>query len=253
MGGNQSALDHFSSELEEPRRFLGFGITTGRSLDSALEKLREFNLPMPDILIARVGTEIYYGKTLLQDRQWERHIDHDWQPEAVREAMNGLSGVKIQEAAEQGRFKVSFLVDSSRDKPRSRREIVRHLRKAGLRVNVIFSYGKFIDVLPVRASTGLAVRYLAFKWNVRPDSILIGGFSGREKEMLLGDTLGVVVGKHSPELRELKGQPRIYFAKSRFADGLLEGIEHYNFFGGIKIPGEDEDDYPVRGIPAPAS
>ena len=56
--------------------------------------------------------------------------------------------------------------------------------------------------------------------------------------MLLGRTLGVVVGNHSPELKRLRNHPRIYFAESRHAAGVLEGIKYYNFLDKIIIPND---------------
>ena len=71
------------------------------------------------------------------------------------------------------------------------------------------------------------------KWGLSLDRILVVGDSGNDEEMLLGDTLGVVVGNHSPELDKLKGKPRIYFAEGKYAKGIIEGLEHYNFFNEI--------------------
>lgn len=47
--------------------------------------------------------------------------------------------------------------------------------------------------------------------------------------MLVGDTLGVVVGNHSPDLELLRDREQIYFAKNTYAPGILEDIKHYHF------------------------
>jgi sucrose-phosphate synthase len=57
--------------------------------------------------------------------------------------------------------------------------------------------------------------------------------------MLSGETLGVVVGNHTPELESIRDRPLVYFAKKEYAWGVLEGIEHYDFFDRIRIPEED--------------
>ena len=111
-----------------------------------------------------------------------------------------------------------------------------------IRVKVIYSHGKYVDILPIRASKGLAVRYLAIKWGLPPEHIMVAGDSGNDEEMLSGDVLGVVVGNYSPELKRLRGKPRIYFAENSYADGIIEGIEHYQFFGEIKPNKEVELD-----------
>ena len=98
---------------------------------------------------------------------------------------------------------------------------------------------KIIDILPIRASKGLAIRYLSIKWGIALDRILVVGDSGNDEEMLMGDTLGVVVASHSAELDKLEGKYRVYFSPGKYADGILDGIKHYNFLGNIVIP-EDE-------------
>jgi sucrose-phosphate synthase len=102
-------------------------------------------------------------------------------------------------------------------------------------VKVIHSHNKYLDILPIRASKGLAVRYLAIKWGLPPERILVAGDSGNDEEMLSGDVLGVVVGNYSPELKRLYGKPRIYFAENEYAKGIIEGISHYNFLAGSNI------------------
>ena len=82
----------------------------------------------------------------------------------------------------------------------------------------------------------MALRYFAARWGLPPERILAAGDSGNDEEMLTGNTLGVVVGNHDPELDAIRGSPRIYFADGEYAWGILEGIEHYDFMGRIEIP-----------------
>jgi sucrose-phosphate synthase len=89
------------------------------------------------------------------------------------------------------------------------------------------SQGRLLDVLPLGASKGQALRHLAFTWGIPLDRFLVAGDSGNDRDMLLGDVLGIVVGNHSPELAALRGRPRIYFARGTCAAGVLEGIRHY--------------------------
>ena len=46
-----------------------------------------------------------------------------------------------------------------------------------------------------------------------------------------GNTLAVVVAnRHEEELSDLTDIERIYFAKKSYAAGILEAIDHYDFF-----------------------
>jgi sucrose-phosphate synthase len=114
--------------------------------------------------------------------------------------------------------------------------IRRALRSVGLRVTATLDHGEDLDITPVRASPGLAIRFLAHKWSLPPDRFLVAGDSGNDADMLVGEMLGVVVGNHTPELESLRGHPRIHFSPRSHAWGILDGIQHYDFFGSIRIP-----------------
>jgi sucrose-phosphate synthase len=110
-----------------------------------------------------------------------------------------------------------------------------------LRATILFDSATRMDVLPVRASPGLALRFLEFKLDLAPERTLVAGDSGNDADMLTGNTLGVVVANHAPEIEHLRTAPRVYFARAPYAAGVLEGIDHYDFFGSIRIPQEDEE------------
>jgi sucrose-phosphate synthase len=49
--------------------------------------------------------------------------------------------------------------------------------------------------------------------------------------MMRGNTLAVVVAnRHHEELSQLVEHEQIYFAKQPYALGIMEAIEHYDFF-----------------------
>jgi sucrose-phosphate synthase len=234
--GDSEALRRFLERFEQVSPRTGFAIATGRRPESALETLKEHGVPEPDFLITCTGTEIYYGHRLTQDHGWVRQINYYWNPTVVRRVLGDLPGLYMQDETEQRYFKISFDVDLDEAPPLA--ELRRRLRREGVRARLIFSHEAFLDIIPVRASAGIAIRYLAWKWGLPPERLLIAGDSGNDEDMLTGNTLGVVVGNYSPELEPLRGRPRVYFADAAYANGILEGIDYYNFFGDIRIPND---------------
>ncbi len=224
--GDKDALAELLGALEEDRK-LGFGVATGRHLASAIRILQAWGVPWPDVFITSVGSEIYYGPKLTPDTSWKHHINYRWQPDLVRQAMADFPGIQLQDAENQRPHKVSYLVDPELAPPIA--QILRHLRRQKLHVQGIFSHEQFLDLLPLRASKGDALRYFALKWNFAMGDLLVAGDSGNDEQMLMGNTLAVVVGNHSPELEKLRGQETIYFAQANYAGGILEGMKHYNF------------------------
>jgi len=232
--GDDAALRELLARLDASETAIGFGVATGRHLDSAVAVLEKHRIPRPDVLITSVGAEIHYGPDLAPDGSWSRHLDYRWNPERLREVLDGVAGLSPQEDECQRRHKISYYVDDP-DRP-DRRAIVRLLRNEGLHATVIHSHGRFLDLLPVHASKGKAVRYLAARWGLPMDRVVTVGDSGNDEEMLTGDACAVVVGNHSDELAPLRGRPRIRFVRGRYARGVLEGLEHYDFFGRFPAP-----------------
>jgi sucrose-phosphate synthase len=232
--GDRTALRRLLKMLKDAGERVAFGIATGRSTKLTLEVLEEWKIPTPQLLITSVGSGIHYGPHLVQDKAWERHIHYRWRPDALRKAMGKLPGLKLQPPSGQGDFKVSYMVDPN--KMPTIEKIVSHLRRRRLQARVIYSHSAYLDLLPIRASKGMALRYFATKWGIPLDRCLVAGDSGNDEEMLTGNTLAVVVGNHDPELERLRGEPFVYFAKGRYARGIIEGIEHYDFLGRMAQP-----------------
>lgn len=210
------------------RRHLGFGIATGRDIDSARRILTEYQLPDPEVIVSSVGTEIHYRDQDKADELWRNHLAYSWKPAEIREALAGMEGLRLQnEPGSQRDFKISYDLDP--DKAPKQQRIIATLRSRRLRFRCIFSEGRLLDVLPVRASKGLAVRYLAMTWGIPFESILVAGATGNDDSMLTGVPAGIVVANHSPELEQLKRHPRTYFSNEPGAAGLLEGMRHYGW------------------------
>jgi len=234
--GDQEALTQLIGRINEQGKTTGIGIATGRSLSSALAMLEEWRFPMPDVLIASTGSEIYYGAQVVPDPNWDRHISYRWQPEAIRATMLELPGIALQPTEAQGKYKISYFVDA--ENAPSFEDIMQHLRRNRLHVNGIYSHNMYLDLLPIRASKGNAIRYCAWKWDLPIDRFLVAGASGNDESMLAGNTLAVVVGNYSPEIEKLREYPKIYFADGQYSWGILEALDHYEFFGNLKTQQE---------------
>ncbi len=233
--GNPAALKHFSNTIRENRRCVTFGIATGRRIDSALALMKKNGVPLPDVLISSLGTRIHYGANLTEDHHWADHIDYDWNPKQIRRLLDELPGLKLQPKKEQSNAKISYYYDPQ--KAPSVDEIIKLIRQHELTANVISAFGQFLDILPSRASKGQALRYVAQLLEIPLEQILAVGGSGGDEDMMRGNTLAVVVAnRHHEELSQLVDQERIYFASYAHAQGILEAIDHYDFFHSCNVP-----------------
>ncbi len=227
--GDPEALALFVKVMREQYRRVLFGISTGRSLNSVLKILKVHSIPMPDVLITSLGTEIYYPPQLTTDISWTHHIDHWWTPQVLKRIIDPLPGLTPQSKDQQSRFKVSYYYDEQQAP--SMEEILTLLRQHEVSVHTTLSFGQFLDFVPARASKGQALRYVANQWKIPLEHVLVNGGSGGDEDMLRGNTLGVVVAsRHREELAQLSDTQRVYFAERSHASGILEAIDHYDFF-----------------------
>jgi sucrose-phosphate synthase len=242
--GDEEGLRKLLDAISHAQDRVGLAVVTGRRIESTMEVLEKWNVPVPDVLVTAVGSEIYYGHRMVEDTDWTKHINYRWKPEALREAMRNFPGLKLQKETEQRRFKISYDVDPSLAP--TLREIRTHLRKRDLHAKLIYSHNAYLDLLPVRASKGLAMQYLTIKWGLDTRKILVAGDSGNDEEMLRGNNLGVIVANYSKELTKLRGRPDIYFAEGAYAWGILEGMNHYHFLENNSAGANDnpvQEDY----------
>jgi sucrose-phosphate synthase len=227
--GDPESLKELVNLLNEKRKTISFCIATGRRLDSALRALRQHNIPQPDTLITSMGTEIYYSPELTRDVAWTNHINYLWNRQRVVSLLTELSGLTLQPKEQQSAYKISYFYDPN--VAPSVDEIKKILLQNEQTVHIIFSFGQFLDIVPVRASKGYALRWFAQQQDIPLNRILTAGGSGGDEDMMLGNTLSVVVAnRHTEELSKFSEVASIYFSEKQFAAGILDGLNHYNFF-----------------------
>jgi sucrose-phosphate synthase len=231
IGEDNKRLHELISLITENKKCLGFGVATGRTIDSARDFLKRHDVPSPDVIISSVGAEIYYGPSNHFGQGWPTHIHHQWHRERIVTILKNLPYLEYQEAETQRTCKISYFMVPRKDRLATIHNL---LLKNKCRHNLIYSQDKYLDILPYRASKGKAIRYLSYKWTIPLRQILVCGDSGNDEEMLRGEPLGVVVGNYSRELERLKGVRNIFFAKEPCAGGILEGINRYHFIDQVK-------------------
>ncbi|MBB4657846.1 HAD-IIB family hydrolase [Parvularcula dongshanensis] len=240
LTGDKEALAAFGRWRASDREH-HFVVNTGRSLHGAIDVLRRWGAPVPDAMITSVGSEIYHlhdgDWTLSADDDWARHIGQDWDAEAVHEAVLRFAreaepNLVPQPARDQRRFKLGYLCP---DDPGIAARLRDWLRGLGHQVIVIFSHGRFLDVLPHRASKGHALDYLRAKLDVAPGHVLAAGDSGNDTEMLTMAGHPILVSNYTRELDALARVGRAYVSSYPHAAGVLDGV---TAFHGRRLSGE---------------
>ena len=143
--------------------------------------------------------------------------------------------MELQPRLEQSRFKISYFIDPQIAP--DTQHINKLLHQEGQAANVVLSFGQYLDIIPIRASKGLAMRWFAERHDIPLDRILAAGGSGADEDMMRGNMLAVVVAnRHNEELSDLTQVDEIFFASRPYAEGILEAIELYDFFDTCETP-----------------
>jgi len=237
LTGDEKSLKQLIEVLRQHRKSTIFALATGRRFDSVLKVMRQYNMPEPDVLITSGGTEICYAPKFSADVAWSKHIDYHWSPHKIKPVLAELPGLKLQPKSEQSRFKISYYIDP--EIAPDIEEINSLLHKEEQSAHLHLAFGQFLDVMPVRASKGMALRYVAERLQIPLERIFVAGGSGADEDMMRGNTLAAVVAnRHHEELSQLIDVERIYFAGKPFAAGILEALQYYDFFDSCRDPRE---------------
>ncbi|PLY05551.1 MAG: HAD family hydrolase [Desulfuromonas sp.] len=226
--GDSNSLGDLRETLYRQRKKVSFMLATGRRLDSALKLMKKHRVPEPTVLITSSGTEIYYAPKLIADAAWAKHIDYQWAPKKIRKILTDFPGLKLQPKKEQSRFKLSYFIDPE---VADIEEIKRLLHQEEQAAFVQLAFGQYLDILPLRASKGMALRYVVDRMGIPLERVFVAGGSGADEDMMRGNTLAAVVAnRHHEELSQLDDIDRIYFSQQPHAAGILEALDHYDFF-----------------------
>ena len=225
-GNRDDGLDELREWIIQHQDRIVFGVASGRNRELTRKAFDDYGLPDADIVICSAGSEIYYTDKMIPDNGWDSHIDHQWKRSELERELAKFPGIRMQERDAQWRFKLSYYVDNGFDSD-DMADLYKFLDDRKLRVKILLTENKYLDILPFRASKGNAVRYLSYKWKIPLENMITAGNSGNDKDMLTGKTRGIVVANYSPELEELKNNRSIYFAKTPLSQGVLEGILYY--------------------------
>ncbi len=205
---------------------LAFGVATGRSFHSAMAVLEQQDSPRPQVMITSVGSEIHHldenGVTYTADSAWRAAILPGWEREAIRAALVGLADLAPQGPLEQRALKLSYFGGAA-----AAAQVRARLGQAGLRASVIHSHGRYLDVLPERASKGSAVDHVRALYRLPERAVFVAGDSGNDVEMLRARVQAIIVANYSDGLAAHAALQHSYVARASHARGIIEGVGHF--------------------------
>ena len=232
--GDDAAMTQLNEHLVRHRETHGTRIvySTGRSRQSYQQLRTEKPLIEPDAVITGVGTAIYYGEASEPDPQWSAQLSEGWARDRILAALAPVSTLTPQPESEQNPFKISFFL-AAEVAAEVLPQIEQTLHAEGHSVNLVYSGGRDLDILPIQANKGLAMTFLRETWQFPPERTVACGDSGNDRALFAASQeRGIIVGNAMPELLEwhhANPSPHRYLADSHCAGGILEGLRHFQF------------------------
>lgn len=220
--GDDGALGRFADWHADTRDDHWLVYATGRSRGSLERLIAASRLPVPDLVISLVGTEVHDRDGRPLPGWMERFTGAE--ADRARQLLATDRRLDLQGPEAQTHLKASFYAPalSADDLAGIRRE----LANAGLDATVVYSASLFLDVLPAAAGKGKAAREVARSLAVAPGDVLVFGDSGNDLELFEQGFRGTLVGNALPEL-QLGVGPDAYRSRFNYADGVLDGIRHW--------------------------
>ncbi len=221
--GDDRALARFRTWLDGRRDRYRVVYASGRRIESVLGLVADGMLPASDAVISSVGTEVFDGI----GGAWAGWGDgfENWNADLLRETLRPLRWLEPQADADQSTRKASYDVWGL--SPSDQATIRQRLAEADLEVELVYSAGRYLDLLPARAGKGRAARFLADGWGIGTEDVLAFGDSGNDAQLLASGFRGTIVANALPELRDAVGRD-VYQSPRPFADGVLDGIRHWS-------------------------
>jgi hypothetical protein len=202
-----------------------------------LQALRDYSclyaptIPQPDYIICDVGCTVVHGTSQQAIQPLQGEIDELWPGEQVVEsALSSFEGLQRQEVPQERR--VSYFCDN---------DLVSEdmlARVSALSCDVLFSAGKYLDILPRGVNKGRTLSRLVEHLGVDPESVLVAGDTLNDLSMYQHEFKGVCVGESEAEaglLAATEHQARVLHAGASGCGGILEAFEHFGYLGQMGI------------------
>jgi glucosylglycerol-phosphate synthase len=193
---------------------------TGRGLESVMPLLADPTIPTPDYIIADVGATVVHGD-LRPVEPLHHEIAARWPgSQAVLGALAGFPHLVRQSVPQERRC--SFLAGASAVTPGLRAAVDE------LGCELLFSAGRYLDVLPRGVGKGPALRRLAQVAGFDLAHVVVAGDTLNDLSLFEAGFRGIAVGGSEPALvAKVKRMKHVFIADDQGCGGILDGLAHH--------------------------
>lgn len=185
---------------------------TGRYRQSAIDLIEREQLPKPDILICDVGASIYIGPSYELDQEWASHI----RQEDFEQVKTIAKSMEIARQPIDTPWRLAYFASNLQ---------VQILNKAiqqhNLAVDLIFSSGRDVDILPANVNKGAALTYVLNQCHYEGE-VVVAGDSENDLSLFSLGYPAIAVGNACDAILTLAENEHIHYAKGHASAGVKE-------------------------------
>lgn len=258
--GEQPESDHARPILWQLLRthHVNLAYVSGRDLGRVLEAIDDYSLPIPNAIVADVGTSVYTldAGRWTQHADWHSMISQDWNGSKACDIQRLLSDITLlveQEPDRQATYKQSYYYGEAIDQTQLLDVVGRRLDANGINASLVCSHDPekkvgLLDVLPRSATKREAVAFLQTLCDVAVEDVLFAGDSGNDVNAICAANPSVLVANADTSTRQAVNRAceqdaslsaSIYMAEGElavagslslngfYAAGIVEGLLHF--------------------------
>jgi sucrose-6F-phosphate phosphohydrolase len=214
LTGDKKGVKKFNDVIASKKFCLAY--SSGRFKSSMVSLIVRAGLVKPDVIVANLGTEIYYAPNWNKNEDWEQIVKKSWNKEKI---VSVLDDFDLQPQPYDKQFVLPYYTDNE--------SIVKEIeeRLGDCNAKVVHTGKQFLDIIPESAGKGNAARYVGGKMRL---PIICCGDSENDADMLKKSDYGILVGNAPAHLRkELSNHPHVHVAQSSHAMGVIEGLVYH--------------------------
>lgn len=225
---------------------------SGRDKVLIQQAIKNYQIPMPDFVVADVGSTIYQiqNKKFHAMEQWASEIENDWHGKNnkdLQKLLRHFKDLRLQEYAKQKPHKLSYYVPLHTDHENLLNKINACLEKEAVKANLIWSIDDgaglgLLDILPASANKKHAIEFIMSEFNFSLDETIFAGDSGNDISVMASPIHSILVANATDDVKKMAIEQAqlnntiqsLYLAQGDFfgmngnySAGILEGIVHY--------------------------
>lgn len=238
LTGDEKALKRLAKVLtkKRQRQELFLILSTGRRIDEVVEGFEKEHIPLPDVVISQVGTEIYFPPFTASEKplpDWDRYLRKNYKRSQAKKFVEDIKGLVMQPARYNTDLKLSVYLYDAPDPEKAAQKIKERVKKSKeTGYQVVWSSSRDLDIIPKSAGKAHAIKYVIKKKCSKTKKTIVAGDSGNDKSMFQAFDYGIAVGNAKSELKNyLKNKSKSknhYLAKEKYAKGVIEGLKFFD-------------------------